>query len=559
MKKEEFINLKILGRGSKDEITKKVKSIYDQKIYVIKSLGEQQLSENQKDILNVLKKDECPYIVKHYPLTENNEIKTDFINDIDLQDYINTYMDLETPIEEKTLWKIFLQCIESIKYLHDKKIIHRNIRLENFYMTDEKDIKLGNFRYAAIMNGMDENINYPEEGMLYKSADTINNCTYNEKSDIYSLGVVFYNMCYFQFPFEIVFIADEKDEQNGKYELKAIKKKDVNYSNDLTNLINSMLEQNEKQRPNIKDIYNKVMKNYIEFSVENTVVEPVLRCLSSFGVFSHKQIPVIYYFDTKKDEIPLFYNIFKVCNYFITIEKEGIKEKEKYIEYITNLRILLEKYLMVKQGIKLQPNKIVEFILNKFWKESYDLLFEKGNEVDKQNFNKFKYYFNGEIKILPELESSKKYNYQYNLLTINFDDCKKNSTTNVCDITSQIIHNDSLQKLKVNYEITETPRYLVIAIDRGKMDNVSHINFPNPLKIGNDNNIYTITGYLFRTNEEGDFICVYKKKINRGTKDEVTQWKLSKGNSIKTFQTEESALNDLNESVKVEMLFYRKK
>ena len=119
---EPYINLKILGREKKGEITKKVKSIEDQKIYVLKNLGEQQLTDEQKEIINLLQKEECPYIVKHYPVNKNNEIKTDFINDVDLQDYLNAFIDLEKPIEEKVLWKIFLQCIESIRYLHNNKI-----------------------------------------------------------------------------------------------------------------------------------------------------------------------------------------------------------------------------------------------------------------------------------------------------------------------------------------------------------------------------------------------------------------------------------------------------
>ena len=124
---EPYINLKILGREKKGEITKKVKSIEDQKIYVIKNLGEQQLTDEQKEIINLLQKEECPYIVKHYPVNKNNEIKTDFINDVDLQDYLNAFIDLEKPIEEKVLWKIFLQCIESIRYLHNNNNNNNNI------------------------------------------------------------------------------------------------------------------------------------------------------------------------------------------------------------------------------------------------------------------------------------------------------------------------------------------------------------------------------------------------------------------------------------------------
>ena len=256
--KEPYINLKILGREKRGEMTKKVKSIEEQKLYVLKNLGEQQLSDEQKEILNLLQKEECPYIVKHYPLNKNNEIKTDFINDIDLQDYLNTFIDLETPIEEEVLWKIFLQCIESIRYLHlhEKNIIHRNIRLENFYMTDDKEIKLGNFRYAIYKNDDSSTFNFFEDGILYKSEETLNNFIYNEKSDIFALGVVFYKMCYFDFPYEIIFQEDNANANKGIYKLiKKNPKIKPRYSEKLKNLINQMIEINENQRPDIEEIY----------------------------------------------------------------------------------------------------------------------------------------------------------------------------------------------------------------------------------------------------------------------------------------------------------------
>ena len=68
MELNEYINLKILGRGNKGEITKKVKSNFNQKIYVIKDLGEQQLTDNQKEVLNILQNDKCPFIVNIFKI-----------------------------------------------------------------------------------------------------------------------------------------------------------------------------------------------------------------------------------------------------------------------------------------------------------------------------------------------------------------------------------------------------------------------------------------------------------------------------------------------------------
>ncbi len=96
-------------------------------------------------------------------------------------------MELEKPIEENIIWKLLLECCQSIKYLHEQKIIHRNICLENFYMTDDKDIKLGNFKYVTIIsdNNEDDDDNYPQGGMLYKNTKALNINIYFPKISSY--------------------------------------------------------------------------------------------------------------------------------------------------------------------------------------------------------------------------------------------------------------------------------------------------------------------------------------------------------------------------------------
>ena len=123
-------------------------------------------------------------------------------------------MELEKPIEENIIWKLLLECCQSIKYLHEQKIIHRNISLENFYMTDDKDIKLGNFKYATIIsdnNEDDDDDNYPQGGMLYKNAKALNKSIYNKRSDVYALGIVFHKLCFCQFPYEPVNKGNDKE------------------------------------------------------------------------------------------------------------------------------------------------------------------------------------------------------------------------------------------------------------------------------------------------------------------------------------------------------------
>lgn len=91
------------------------------------------------------------------------------MNNDDLEGFLNAYISLDKPIETNTLWNIFMQCISSLKYIHNNNIIHRNITLTNIFMSENKIIKLGDFRFSFLSNN--ERVKN-KEGELYKSPET---------------------------------------------------------------------------------------------------------------------------------------------------------------------------------------------------------------------------------------------------------------------------------------------------------------------------------------------------------------------------------------------------
>ena len=542
---EPYINLKILGREKKGEITKKVKSIEDQKIYVLKNLGEQQLTDEQKEIINLLQKEECPYIVKHYPVNKNNEIKTDFINDVDLQDYLNAFIDLEKPIEEKVLWKIFLQCIESIRYLHNNKIIHRNIRLENFYMTDDKEIKLGNFRYAIYKNDENSNFNFFDDGILYKTEETLNNFIYNEKSDIFALGVVFYKLCYFEFPYEISLEEDEANENKGIYKLIKKNHENPEYSQELITFINKMI--NKIDRPDIKAIYDEARENYIKYCCEDSCIESVLRGFSTFGTISNEESRSVAEFQSYENDYPALTGLFYACKYL----KENDKGNKD--EYLNNFKKLFEEYIISKKGKHPRPFDVAKFIIERYTRDC----FYKVYNICKKNeeYKNCEGYFNGRLDI--KEKNNDKGKHLFNIMSINLDKCKKNENNNY-DIEKMISQNDFSDNLDNNYHYHYFQRYIIISIDRGKnYNNKSPISFPERFQVKNLNiNPYLLTGFIIRKiiNDEEKFFFVRQARGN----GEHIKWKLlGKNKQIENieFETKEEAKNYSDGLI--EMLFYK--
>ena len=543
-KNGDYMNLKLLGRDTKGGITKKVRSLSSLKFYVIKSLGQQKLSNNQHQILNLLaEQNECPYIVKHYNSGDNeNVIMTDFIENGDLQDYIATFRDLEQPIEEKALWKIFYQCLESIKFLRENKIIHRNIRLENFYLTDNMDIRLGNFRYCTFSNSSDDELNYPDDGMFYKSSDSLNKNIYDEYSDLFALGVVFYNLCFDQFPFDIL-------ENKGKYILKKNQEKENNYSDDIKDFIYKFI----CEKPNFDELYKKAKEKCFEQNMKNIPIESVLRCFSSFGNYFLRlsdDKTYKYLYENDKNLIATS-DIVKACHYFQIEENLGNKDEKQYKHYINNLLNIFEKYNKEKNRSENIIIDLAEFLMEIYEQETYDQFSQNESDKNKAILNAIGKFFNGKITDENHIR-----NYQFKYVKINLDKCPIQCDKYAIDLT------DMIEQNKVKY--LSTPRYLVISLYGGDQSNTKVVFLDEFVWNTIDNNnkgvsyFYCLTGKLLKKIIKGEehYTSIFQKK-NFEKKDDRNpsfEWRISEVNKLeKCFEKD---VKDNSEGI-VEMLFYK--
>jgi len=363
---DDFKIMKIIGRG-KESLTLKVKSKINDKIYVLKKI-DQKLSmcekENFFQIMNKLRNNESPNIVKNMKsIYQNNSliIIDEYMNNGDLLDFMKTNKELNKPIDEKILWSIFLQCASGIKALHALNIIHRNIKLENFMMNQNKFVKLGNFRNVTISFGDDAKINHGNKymgGYLYQSPEMLNNKGYNKKTDIFSLGVVFHKLCYYSYPYII------NRTENG-YVLKPNEKKEnLNvYSEEMRNIINLMLEEDENNRPDINNLYDRILLAYIKYYDKNSSIEAVFRCINSFKSFSNEIIE--FKRDIKKNEIPICFNLINCLEDF-----NNNKNKKKCEEYLYNFRNSFDNNNSIDNSKEIRPETVLTYLLEKINQEA---------------------------------------------------------------------------------------------------------------------------------------------------------------------------------------------
>ena len=146
-------------------------------------------------------------------------------------------------IEENKIIDWFIEICEGIKYIHNKKIIHRNLKSNNIFLTKDNHIKIGDYGiYNILYNKSQSKINI--ETAFYLSPEIINRQSYDYKSDIWNLGIILYELTQLKYPF----IGD-----NIRYSYFVNK----NYSEQLLNLIKNMLRVNSNERLNIDEIIDE--------------------------------------------------------------------------------------------------------------------------------------------------------------------------------------------------------------------------------------------------------------------------------------------------------------
>ena len=110
--------------------------------------------------------------------------------------------DNRASVQQSTAW--ILQCLRGLQYAHRKGVIHRDIKPANLLLTTENKIKIADFSIAFV-NQSDQEMTMPT-GFVgsprYMSPEQVQEDIITAQSDLYSLGVVFYELLTGVHPFE---------------------------------------------------------------------------------------------------------------------------------------------------------------------------------------------------------------------------------------------------------------------------------------------------------------------------------------------------------------------
>ena len=155
----------------------------------------------------------------------------------------------------------FTQVCLAIKHIHDRKILHRDIKSQNIFLMKNGQIKLGDFGIAKCLNQTIDKAKTYVGTPYYLSPEIINSQPYDFKSDIWSLGVLLYEMCALKMPFD----ASNLPQLYIKIINCNYQPLSNNYSDELKKLVKAMLNETSLKRPNIGEVLNySIIKSRIK-------------------------------------------------------------------------------------------------------------------------------------------------------------------------------------------------------------------------------------------------------------------------------------------------------
>ena len=211
-----------------------------------------------------------PNLITVYDYGEEKEMQyilMEYINGLTLRNYMRKY-----ELNLETIMKIMFEVSKGLQYLHQKKLVHRDLKPSNIMISEDGEVRIIDFGLAKSTRNihgsctiLGEVLGTPE----YMSPEQTLGFAVDQRSDIYSLGVIFYEILSGRLPFQGDF-PEETIYMQRNCEHIPLRKHDRKISQSISNIVDKMLAKLPEHRfQTIEDFINRLqLEKYLQSTKE---------------------------------------------------------------------------------------------------------------------------------------------------------------------------------------------------------------------------------------------------------------------------------------------------
>lgn len=313
-----------------------------------------------------------PNIVEMYDVGEDNGqyyIVMEYVNGKTLKSLIKKRGSLTLP----EVIDIMTQLTSAIMCAHDSYIIHRDIKPQNVLILEDGRVKITDFGIAMALNSNElTQTNSVMGSVHYLPPEQANGSGSTIKSDIYSLGILMYELLTGKVPFK----GDNAVEiaiKQMKEPIPSICKQNPDIPQSIENIVLKACAKNPKNRyESVRDMYEDIKEalteegikqtrityKYPEQDLEETKVMPNLSRLEKTPIKEEiEDMPKVKHKKNKKDKIlwitgGIFAGLVALICLFIIIYPKLTAVPDITIPDVANLTVVEAENILKEKGLK---------------------------------------------------------------------------------------------------------------------------------------------------------------------------------------------------------------
>ncbi len=290
---EGFSSLRSLGAGAAGTV-ELVRRKADRRLYALKKLA---LPADQADAhtllaeAHILASLEHPHIVRyHDSFVERRQLHLvmEYAPNGSLHALLAAHRQRREPLTEPAVWRVAIQLLSALHAIHCRRIVHRDIKPQNIFLGADGSVKLGDFGVSRILSQEHHLATTVVGSPGYLSPELCGGEPYDEKADVWAVGVTLAELCLLRHPFGD---AASQAALIMKIMTAAPATLPSHYSPQLARLVVCCMQREPAHRPAALQLLllSTVQQHAIKLRIEAALASEVHR-LQAAAAFRHKAV-----------------------------------------------------------------------------------------------------------------------------------------------------------------------------------------------------------------------------------------------------------------------------